>query len=119
ALIGRVLGIVCRVIVSHLIKQAGYPQQSARTGAITLIHRFGSALNIHFPMLFLHGVYVVSPNGARPRFQWVREPTSAQLSQLAARSPAGSGDCWSAKGWKVIPSNSIWAKSSTRTTQCP
>jgi len=35
-------------------------------------------------MLFLDGVYVVtSPHGNRPRFQWVREPTSAQLTQLA------------------------------------
>ena len=43
-LIGRVLGIVYRVIAGHLIRQAGYTQQSARTGAVTLIPRFGSAL---------------------------------------------------------------------------
>jgi hypothetical protein len=86
ALIGRVLGIVYRVIAGHLIRQAGLTQQSARTGAVTLIQRFGSALNlnIHFHMLFLDGVYVVNPpHGNRPRFQWVREPTSAQLTQLA------------------------------------
>jgi hypothetical protein len=85
ALIGRVLGIVYRVIAGHLIRQAGFTQQSARTGAVTLIQRFGSALNlnIHLHMLFLDGVYVVtSPHGNRPRFQWVREPTSAQLAQL-------------------------------------
>ena len=72
ALIGRMLTIVYRAIAAHLIKQAGYTQQSARTGAVTLIQRFGSALNlnIHFRMLFLDGVYVVRPNGARPRFQW-------------------------------------------------
>ena len=35
-------------------------------------------------MLFLDGVYVVTPTyGNPPRFQWVREPTSAQLTQLA------------------------------------
>jgi len=35
-------------------------------------------------MLFLDGVYEVSPpHGNRPRFQWVPEPTSAQLTQLA------------------------------------
>jgi rRNA maturation protein Nop10 len=68
-----------------LIKQAGYTQQSARTGAVTLIQRFGSALNlnIHFHILFLDGVYQVAPDGTRLRFQWVREPTSAQLTQLA------------------------------------
>jgi len=37
ALIGRVLGIVYRVIAGHLIRQAGFTQQSARTGAVTLI----------------------------------------------------------------------------------
>ena len=55
ALIGRVLGIVYRVIAGHMIRQTGYTQQSARTGAVTLIQRFGSALNlnIHFnPALF-------------------------------------------------------------------
>jgi len=86
ALIGRVLGIVYRVIAGHLIRQAGHTQQSARTGAVTLIQRFGSALNlnIHFHMLFLDGVYVAdAPHRAWPRFQWVREPTSAQLTQLA------------------------------------
>ena len=39
ALMGRVLGIVHRVIAGHLIRQAGYTQQSARTGAVTLIQR--------------------------------------------------------------------------------
>jgi len=34
-------------------------------------------------MLFLDGIYLVSENSARPRFQWVRGPTSAQLTQLA------------------------------------
>ncbi|SOB75427.1 Putative transposase [Marinobacter sp. LV10R510-11A] len=84
-LIGRVLGIVYRVIAAHLIKQAGYTQQSARTGAVTLIQRFGSALNlnVHFHMLFLDGVYQVAPDGTRLRFQWVRRPTFPQLTQLA------------------------------------
>ena len=84
-LIGRVLGIVYRVIAGHLIRQTEHTQQSARTGAVTLIQRFGSALNlnVHFHMLFLDGVYEVLSDGSRLRFQWVREPTSAQLTQLA------------------------------------
>jgi len=79
SLIGRVLGIVCRVIAGHLIRQGGYTQQWARTAAITLIQRFGSALNlnIHFYMLFLDGVYGVGPDSTRLRFQWVRARTSA------------------------------------------
>ena len=34
-------------------------------------------------MLFLGGGYEVARNGTRLRFQWVRAPTSAQLTQLA------------------------------------
>lgn len=56
----KVLGIVYRIIATYLIKKAGYNKKTARTGAVTLIQRFGSALNlnVHFHMLFLDGVYV-------------------------------------------------------------
>jgi ribosomal protein S27E len=58
AVMGQVLGIVTRAIASHLISAAGYHHDTAQTGAVTLIQRFGSALNlnIHFHMLFLDGV---------------------------------------------------------------
>ena len=38
---GQVLGIVNRVITTHLVKKAGYSKKTARTGAVTLIQRFG------------------------------------------------------------------------------
>jgi hypothetical protein len=81
---GQVLGIVYRVIATHLIKKADHTHTTARTGAVTLIQRFGSALNlnVHFHMLFLDGVYVDQPDGAA-RFRWVKAPTSAELTQLA------------------------------------
>ncbi len=44
---GQVLGIVNRVISMHLVKKAGYSKKMARTGAVTLIQRFGSALNLN------------------------------------------------------------------------
>jgi len=49
-----------RIISTYLIKKTGHSKKTARTGAVTLIQRFGSALNlnIHFHMLFLDGVYV-------------------------------------------------------------
>ena len=83
-IMGWVLGIVYRVIATHLVKKAGYSHKTARTGAVTLIQRFGSALNlnIHFHMLFLDGVYVDRPNGST-RFRWIKAPTSAELTQLA------------------------------------
>ena len=57
-IMGAVLAIVYRVIATHLIRKAGFSAKRARTGAVTLIQRFGGALNlnVHFHMLFLDGV---------------------------------------------------------------
>ena len=57
---GKVLGIVYRTQATHLIHKAGYKKSEAHTRAVTLIQRFGRALNlnIHFHMIFLDGVYV-------------------------------------------------------------
>ena len=83
-IMGQVLGIVYRVIATHLVKKAGHTHPVAKTGAVTLIQRFGSALNlnVHFHMLFLDGVYVARPDGAT-RFRWVKAPTGQELTQLA------------------------------------
>ena len=80
---GDVLGIVYRCIATHLFKKAGFSRKTAQAGAVTLIQRFGSAmnLNVHFHMLFLDGVYVESAD-ASLRFRWVKEPTSAELARL-------------------------------------
>jgi ribosomal protein S27E len=85
-IMGAVLGIVYRVIATHLIRKAGFSAKRARTGAVTLIQRFGSALNLnlHFHMLFLDGVYVEAPDGSL-MFRWVKAPTGAELSALAGR----------------------------------
>lgn len=45
AVMGRVLGIVYRTIATHLVNKAGLTA-TAETGAVTLIQRFGSALNL-------------------------------------------------------------------------
>jgi len=86
AVMGRVLGIVYRTLATHQIRKAGHTQRSARTGAVTLIQRFGSALNlnIHFHMLLLDGVYTGGHAvQAQPRFQRVKAPDRAELEQLA------------------------------------
>lgn len=69
------LGIVYRVIAAHLVRKAGLTKRIAWTGAVTLIQRFGSALNlnVHFHMLFLDGVYVENLDGSA-RFRWVGAP---------------------------------------------
>ena len=80
---GHVLGIVYRCITTHLVKKAGFSRKTAQTGAVTLIQRFGSALNrnVHFHMLFLDGVYVARSDGSL-RLRWVKAPTSAELTAL-------------------------------------
>ena len=80
---GGVLRIVYRCIATHLIKKAGFSRKTTGTGAVTLIQRFGSALNlnVHFQMLFLDGVYVERPDGSL-RFRWVRAQTSTELAGL-------------------------------------
>ena len=52
--------------------------------AVTLIQRFGGALNanIHFHMLFLDGVYIGGSNGRSLRFRGVKAPTSDELIKL-------------------------------------
>jgi hypothetical protein len=51
---------------------------------VTLIQRFGGALNlnIHFHMLFLDGVYSDNPHGPRARLHWGKAPSSEDLTQL-------------------------------------
>jgi hypothetical protein len=55
--LGKVLGIIHRAISTHIVNRAGFTNKQAKTGAVTIIQRFGSALNlnIHFHMLFLEG----------------------------------------------------------------
>jgi hypothetical protein len=46
---GKVLGIVYRAISTHLTHKAGLKRKESATGAVTLIQRFGSALNLDAP----------------------------------------------------------------------
>jgi hypothetical protein len=79
---GAVLGIAYRAIAAHLVRKAGLTQKTGRSGAVTLIQRFGSALNlnIHFHLLALDGVYELTATG--PRFRRVAPPTPAELEAL-------------------------------------
>ena len=93
AIAGQVLDIVYPCIATHLVKQAGISRKTARTGAVTLIQRFGSALhpNIHCHMLFLDGMYVERPDritGCCPR-----EPVRSWSAGLSS-SARGCATCW-------------------------
>ena len=45
-IMGKALGIVYRTIAMQLTRKAGYTKMTAHTGAVTLIQRFGGALNL-------------------------------------------------------------------------
>ena len=87
AVMGQVLGIVSRAIASHLIKAAGYHHATAQTGAVTLIQRFGSALNLkfHFHILFLDGVYVTSARRGRRTAETANEPAPARHVSMSLK----------------------------------
>ena len=79
-----VLRLVYRCLSSWVIKQAGLSRKTGQTGAVTLIQRFGSALNLnlHYHLLFLDGAYTQG-DSHRLEFRRSREPTSAELTALA------------------------------------
>ncbi|MCP3955486.1 MAG: hypothetical protein GY697_25180, partial [Desulfobacterales bacterium] len=77
--------IVYRAISTHITRTAGHTKTTAHTGAVTLIQRFGSALNlnVHLHMLFLDGVYVEDNRyGSALRFQWIKSPANEELARL-------------------------------------
>jgi ribosomal protein S27E len=78
------LAIIYRTIATHLTHKAGFTKPSTQTGAVTLIQRFGSALNlnIHFHMLFLDGVYIDSKHGHHMHFRRVKASTCQELTKL-------------------------------------
>jgi len=78
------LGIIYRAIATHLIHKAGFAKPMAQTGAVTLIQRFGSALNlnIHFHMLFLDGVYTSGSSGHPMRFRHIKASNRNELTRL-------------------------------------
>ena len=84
--ITQVLGIVYRAISGHLIRQAGLTRASAVAGAVTLIQRFGNALNlnVHFHLLVLDDGYRRNSEG-RLRFVPVSAPSTEEFKQLVQR----------------------------------
>lgn len=84
----RVLGIVYRMLSVHVVTKVRLTRVTGATGAVTLIQRFGSALNfnIHLHMLALDGAYVLAPGGLA--FRRAAPPCAAEphaLDQQLAR----------------------------------
>ncbi|MFT4103244.1 MAG: transposase [Burkholderiaceae bacterium] len=78
-----VLQAVQRVLMRHLLGQAGLGVDAGQGGAVTLIQRFGSAanLNIHLHCLVLDGVHRRGADGV-PVFIEARAPTDEQIEAV-------------------------------------
>ncbi len=110
---GKVLRIVYRAISTHLIHKTGFSLKDGATGAVTLIQRFGSALNlnIHFHILFLDGVYVHRDNRPprfQPRFQRVKAPDKGELEELVQLISQRVGRCLERQGLLEQDTESAW-----------
>ena len=90
--IGPVPGILQPVIAGWLADQAGIDRASAQCGAVTLIHRFGSALNQRTRIGTRIGTSTLAgPNpGAGPRSRPRSRPRIVE-SENSAEHAAGRG----------------------------
>jgi hypothetical protein len=114
AAMGEVLAIVWRAMAGRLIRKAGLTWATGQTGAVTLIQRFGSALNlnIHFHMLCLDGAYtavLAGPAGqaAASRRKWLSGGGFVRLILLChecfrpcVRDLAGDRRSLCRRGWR-------------------
>ena len=81
--LSKVMQIIHRAISTHIVNKAGFTNKQSKTGAVTLIQRFGSALNlnIHFHMLFLEGAISENPWGGTT-FTRIKAPSHSDMVEL-------------------------------------
>jgi hypothetical protein len=84
-------------------------RKEGATGAVTLIQRFGSALNlnIHFHILFLDGVYAYRDNRP-PRFQRVKAPDKSELEGLVQLISQRVSRCLERQGLLEQDAENAW-----------
>ena len=95
------LGIVYRAIAGYILKKARLTRATGETGAVTLIQRFWSALNlnVHLHMLVLDGAYLP---GTQPLvFGRITAPSANELQALVERIAARVGRALERKGLLV------------------
>jgi hypothetical protein len=75
-----------RLEAGFLLRRAGLTRTTGHTGAVRLVQRFGSALNlnVHFHMLFPDGAHRTE-GVAAPVFRAACEPRAQELQGLAGR----------------------------------
>jgi hypothetical protein len=78
----KVLEISLRAIHALIQSKVKRPGLKIKTGAVTILQRFGGALNLnlHLHMLLLEGGYYDTPDG--PKFWWIDSPTDQEIGAL-------------------------------------
>ena len=101
--------MIYRLLATHLAHKAGFTRRETATGAVTLVQRFGSALNlnIHLHMLCLDGVYAPRPDGGL-RFTRVKAPDREELEDLVQRIAARVGRALERMGLLLRDAESAW-----------
>jgi len=80
----RALEITHSAISNFYRKRAGLSKTKGKTGAVTLIQRFGGSLNlnVHFHQLFIDGAYELGPKGEPVDFIASLPPTVAEINEV-------------------------------------
>jgi hypothetical protein len=80
-IMAKALEITHAAISSYYHKKVGLQKNNAKTGAVTLIQRFGGSLNlnVHFHQLFIDGSYELGPSGEPLDFFTADPPTLTEL----------------------------------------
>ena len=96
------LGIVYRTLATSLIIKACFSYKTAKTCAVTLIQRFGSALNlnIYLHILFLDGVFIRNVP-EKTIFVRTKAPTLEKLNKLVHSISHRVARCLERKGLLV------------------
>jgi hypothetical protein len=94
-----VLHIIVRVIEPTLKRYAGENSPAARIGAVSFIHRFGSALNahVHFHLCVIEAVFAPGPDGAVQVHALHLPEAALAQAQQAIRRRVLSG--FTRRGW--------------------
>jgi len=103
--LSRCLAVITRAIQTDLAQRAGLKAtDGSRTGIVTLIQRFGSALNlnVHLHMRVLDGVYTW--HEGRARFHRVGAPNRQRLERLLDRLIRRL----TLDGWLVLDPDQPW-----------
>ena len=83
-IMARALKITHAAISKYYQKKTGLQKCAAKTGAVTLIQRFGGSLNCnpHFHQLFIDGCYELGPAGEPIDFFVANTPTLSELDKV-------------------------------------